>query len=83
MFFRHSFEKIKIPITFIKYQKKFNDPNWAGEIILHCDPEAETVEVAVLLDEAAKDDDVAEADAKLLDPDPGFPVNDIMSVLDK
>ena len=66
---------------FLRFGPNFQ--NKAGKIILHCDPEAETVEVAVLLDEAVNDDDVADADAKLVDPDPGFPVNDIMSVLDK
>ena len=52
---------------------------------LHCAVDAEAVEVEVLLDvalddavEVNKDDVVA-----LFDPDPGFPVNDIISVLDK
>ena len=55
-------------------------------IFLHCAVDAEAVEVEVLLDVAL--DDVVEVNeddvvAMLFDPDPGFPVNDIISVLDK
>ena len=55
-------------------------------IFLHCAVDAEAVEVEVLLDVAL--DDVVEVNeddvvAELFDPDPGFPVNDIISVLDK
>ena len=51
----------------------------------HCAVDAEAVEVEVLLDVAL--DDVVEVNeddvVALFDPDPGFPVNDIISVLDK
>ena len=54
-------------------------------IFLHCAVDAEAVEVEVLLDVAL--DDVVEVNeddvVALFDPDPGFPVNDIISVLDK
>ena len=54
-------------------------------IFLHCAVDAEAVEVEVLLDVAL--DDVVEVNEDdveaLFDPDPGFPVNDIISVLDK
>ena len=54
-------------------------------MFLHCAVDAEAVEVEVLLDVAL--DDVVEVNeddvVALFDPDPGFPVNDIISVLDK
>jgi hypothetical protein len=54
--------------------------------VADCAVDAEAVEVEVLLDVAL--DDVVEVNeddvvAMLFDPDPGFPVNDIISVLDK
>ena len=54
-------------------------------IFLHCAVDAEAVEVEVLLDVATDDAvEVNEDDVvALFDPDPGFPVNDIISVLDK
>jgi hypothetical protein len=53
--------------------------------VADCAVDAEAVEVEVLLDVAL--DDVVEVNeddvVALLDPDPGFPVNYIISVLDK
>lgn len=54
--------------------------------VANCAVDAEAVEVEVLLDVALDDavEVINEDDAvALFDPDPGFPVNDIISVLDK
>ena len=72
-----------ISILWITIQENFQQ----AKIIffLHCAVDAEAVEVEVLLDVAL--DDVVEVNeddvVALFDPDPGFPVNDIISVLDK
>ena len=72
-----------ISILWITIQENFQQAKIT--IFLHCAVDAEAVEVEVLLDVAL--DDVVEVNeddvVALFDPDPGFPVNDIISVLDK